>query len=518
MSNKKKTLHSFSELGEALGSVPKAKESVCVHDAGYESTFTDVNPAWKRSSRQLLEYTHFGKIIRCTDRGFGFIEGADGEEWFHVTDKHGKRVGSLKGLEGTNCLFVKGGAPFRYKQSKFNWDRTVVRWQLADELDPDLTVDNFEQRRVEALLAADAATIDSLLLARWYSDLWHRKAGTAPQAVLRPDEPLELALKGILKDADELTEVVNLLLSIIHSPWYAVDPKHAKIVFERFFEPEHWLPHLFQRDVPFDSIPEYQDLERIVGPAFAVHARRLNTVAIDLESDGEVIFQYGWKNSAGIGLRSDRSGLSRQELQSAVEESLNGIGAPIFVGHNLITWDWPILVSQEAPLPGSSHRWDTLIASFLIEPWRESHALIVDENAHRADADAAECHSLFEKQIQQLAPLLAEQFDTVVLVDRLFENPNLLTLVPNRVYPKLDDDAWDGVNLITKRQARLMAWRRDARVEFLTPEFRLEDPVLSPNSCHSIAAKHGGLFAKLISIIVTDAATHDVQIRLYGRV
>ena len=73
------------------------------------------------------------------------------------------------------------------------------------------------------------------------------------------------------------------------------------------------------------------------------------------------------------------------------------------------------------PFPKSSSLWDTLIASWLLEPWRDSHALVVNENAHRADADAEACYDLFEEQIARLAPCLdGPDHDIRSFVDRLY--------------------------------------------------------------------------------------------------
>ena len=246
------------------------------------------------------------------------------------------------------------------------------------------------------------------------------------------------------------------------------------------------------------------------------HIRKAKTIAIDLEvtddveSDKKSILEFGWKNAAGTGRCKNSKGLNFSELSEAAEECLSGQTAPCIVGHNLLDWDWPILQQHEVAFPESSSLWDTLIASWLLKPWCDSHALVVHEGAHQADADAEACYVLFETQSTQLAPCLeGSDYDIRSLVDRLFADPALLTTVEGRDYPSNLSVSLDTATVYPSCRKHEITWQRGCRLEMIAAENRLEDPVLFSEQCRQVADEQNDIKAKVVHIVVADAAKQE---------
>lgn len=122
------------------------------------------------------------------------------------------------------------------------------------------------------------------------------------------------------------------------------------------------------------------------------------SLAVDIESDGERIWEIGTATSASPDLLLSRDD-GDEKLPAALDVLAEQIqGAKVMVGHNVLAWDWPIIArrigSQPTPLI-----WDTLLVQYLLEPQAVSHAL---GGNHRAHDDAVASLRLFEKQLDLL--------------------------------------------------------------------------------------------------------------------
>ena len=240
-------------------------------------------------------------------------------------------------------------------------------------------------------------------------------------------------------------------------------------------------------------------------------------VAIDIESnpDTNTIWEYGWRRLNDTGRRENPRGIKGKELQEAVDASILGLEHPCVVGHNLLAWDWKILREHGARFPPKLELWDTLLGSWLWEPWLTSYALVVDENAHRADADAKKCFELFEKQAKHFSPCLPNgSLDIRELVDRLFEKPELLDAIKGREYPAKLHSELSGPTLFPACKKQDFAWQQHCFVELLNAERRYRDPVLDPNICRSVAKEQGEIASKAIAVIVENATAHGVSVHL----
>ncbi len=463
----------------------------------------------------LLRYPFVGEIRRVTDRGFGFVTTSRGEYFIHLRDHSGQRLDTMEGLEGKLCAFVVGGHPFRWAEQRPDWNRAVVEWRLLNDFDGPETTEEFEARRADELAALDMAGLREVLSARWYVKQWRKRTGSNPQAILKADSVLDACLSERLSLAADAEELIQLLAAICESPWYCVREEGRAAVCERFFNPSAWSASVFVARGPLKSFQGYATLEPYCGETLQGYVHKAKVVAIDIESDGETIFEFGWRNALGKGAYRSQEGLSVEELRAAVDECLAGQPEPCIVGHNLFAWDWPILQKREASLPESSALWDTLIASWILEPWRDSHALVVAEGAHTADADAAACYELFERQIESLGDCLdGKPAATVELVERIYENPQLLSAIGDRHYPTGLVEALPGATVFPSCRAAEFAWQRGCRVHLLAPENKLADPILGPDCCRAVAERESSISAKAVTAVVTDARSQDVYVRL----
>ena len=468
-----------------------------------------------KRATMLLRYPFVGDLVRCTDRGFGFLRHARGESMAHIRENVGHALQTMQGLEGKYCAFAIGGSPSRYTQQKPDWDRAVVQWILLDEIDPELTPESYQLAREAELASVDKGRLFNTLAAEWYVRTWEQKAREQPKALLIPDALLDSALNDSLSHCSDLEGCLRLLGAIVTSPYYAVEAAGRQNACKRFFHPDKWDLRAFIASRPVEECRFYADVWPLCGAVIQDRMNHARTVAIDIEAENGRIWQYGWKNAGGTGLKSMPEDIPDADLTAAVQESLLSLHSPCIVGHNLLSWDLPRLRERRVAFPERAEYWDTLIASWILRPWVRSHALIVDDNGHRADADASKCYELFEAQTAMLAACMRDACrDIGRLIDDLFEGRITLSSIPDRHYPADLSAKIGALALYPRNRMRDVAWQEGCYVDFMTPESRMKDPVLSPATCALLAREHADVRSKALAIIVTDAAEHKVQVRL----
>ncbi len=146
-------------------------------------------------------------------------------------------------------------------------------------------------------------------------------------------------------------------------------------------------------------ISSHKSLPRMRTVLQRIHARTqslseillwLSALALDVEADRQNIRQIGWC----FGPEEKEGG---EALLASLADRL--ASAPLIVGHNILAWDKPQLEKAGCQFPEGTPIWDTLLVSFLLEPWKASHAL---GGAHRALDDAKKCRDLFLEQAQRI--------------------------------------------------------------------------------------------------------------------
>ncbi len=147
-------------------------------------------------------------------------------------------------------------------------------------------------------------------------------------------------------------------------------------------------------------------------------------LALDLETDGQTIWQVGVAQARKAWLLFDQKTSGAGDLGSALAQLEERIRASVLsVGHNIVAWDWPIL-SQHISLSRPPVFWDTLLVQYLLEPQALSHAL---GGSHRADEDALVAAQVFEQQFKRCSPsfaaslLMGEFKDTQALLEAMID-------------------------------------------------------------------------------------------------
>lgn len=463
----------------------------------------------------LLRYPYVGKIWRTTDRGFGLIITPVGQEFIHLRDHAGQKLDTMEGLEGKACAYAIGGHPLRYSNNKDGWAKSVVEWRLIDDIDIINSTEGYRSAREEALKELDYVQVNDLLSAKWYIKLWQHKTNGKPKAILKADTLLDNILCRHLAKARNIEELIRILASICESTWYVTNEVERSSTWKRFFKPSDWPASVFIKNKPLELCQGYSTITPFPGEMFEKYVREAKAVAIDLESNGEDIFEFGWKNAVTTGVHRSKSSLSRDELLKAVNDCLYGQIDPCIVGHNLLDWDLLILQKHQIFFPESATWWDTLVTSWLLDPWRDSHALVVKKHAHSADADATTCYELFQSQIARLAACLdGQSLDVHSLVENFFENPGLFEEIKGRSYPHDLQNALSGSVIFPSCKVNEFSWRRNCRLKLVAQESKLADPLLNPDHCRVIAEKEGTIYAKAVAAIVADASLEGVEVHL----
>lgn len=143
-------------------------------------------------------------------------------------------------------------------------------------------------------------------------------------------------------------------------------------------------------------------------------------LAIDLETDGERIWEVGCARNGQASLLHDERGDT--DLDTALADlGLRTQAAPLLVGHNVLAWDWPV-VSRHINSDQEPLIWDTLLVQYLLEPQAPSHAL---GGNHRADQDALASAQLFKEQLDRLPSDIARR----LLVGEFTNFPQVLDAI-----------------------------------------------------------------------------------------
>ena len=122
-----------------------------------------------------------------------------------------------------------------------------------------------------------------------------------------------------------------------------------------------------------------------------VQASSLDYVSIDIESDRVSIRQAAAVHGNIVVLSPDQN-----NLNDVIYEIL---GARVIVGHNIKSFDLPILYEHGLLERQDQFIWDTYEIEMALEPTRFSYAL---DDPHEADKDAKLCEKLFWNQLYRI--------------------------------------------------------------------------------------------------------------------
>jgi hypothetical protein len=123
---------------------------------------------------------------------------------------------------------------------------------------------------------------------------------------------------------------------------------------------------------------------------------KLNFISFDIESNGEEISEFGWVNNKN----SEKYYKGKNVADKGIDffKELIKIVNNIFVGHNIVEWDLPILSNLEVSIP-KNQIWDTLLIETFLSPEFKNYALVTD---HNAIYDAKLTRQLFLNQLNRM--------------------------------------------------------------------------------------------------------------------
>lgn len=132
-------------------------------------------------------------------------------------------------------------------------------------------------------------------------------------------------------------------------------------------------------------------------------ANQLDFICFDIESNGEVINQIGWIDNQN----NENQYSETSNINSGMElfEKLTFITNTIFIGHNIVEWDIPILSKFNMSIQ-KEQIWDTLLVEVFLSPEFKNYALIT---AHNAIDDAKLTRELFLNQFLRILYLQEER-------------------------------------------------------------------------------------------------------------
>jgi len=398
-----------------------------------------------------------------SERGFGKLRWIGSHRLFvHISHRDGPRSRGLQ-LKGRKCLFALGFIRRRAIQI------AVISWLTDDHVIGKF--DKYLAARKSAVASWPHGSLAVAIKASWYvDDIWK---GDPPQKRLPQDLILLDEVERRLLNPIDPNEYLTLLHAKVQSPFFSLSEG------ERRNELRAGLAHLAKahsdifRKCSTDQLSSFLssiplDCAEVIRPVAQTVFSRL-AVALDVESDGENLFQVGYaqEDQARLTMVREKSIVSASNAAGAVASVVR---AQWMVGHNVLSWDLPILkqcfeaqsstcrvLKSLSDLKAYRNRynnpfsrdyaiWDTLIFSTLLEPWKSSHALTTSITAHRADSDALATRKLFQEQVDTIpldySALIAEptKFSPALLLDYCAA---ALPRINARHYPKapsfLDD-------------------------------------------------------------------------------
>lgn len=150
------------------------------------------------------------------------------------------------------------------------------------------------------------------------------------------------------------------------------------------------LPTSLGIDIVREFYPNTKLHDDYIGEKWNLCKADVPYVALDIESDGETIYEFAILKEDN--LRQYKSEEQLSALGRAIKDT------PIVVGHNIRQWDLPIL--EKKGYSTGSFVWDTLEIEILLNPCRYAYSL---RTAHNADNDVELTNNLFWNQLYRLS-------------------------------------------------------------------------------------------------------------------
>lgn len=468
-----------------------------------------------------------GQFMKCKQE-FGFIYPMDSniaDIFAHFSKKKGiyahirRRIGTrqIQYKQAKKCLFTLGLDPHDYLKNK-NYLSALV-WILEDEIED---IGQYIQSREKYL--ADPHNLQDFIEAKWYVNEWTQYAKCKPLHKIELDEQLLRAIKKKEESIDSATELKQWLNQKAQSPYFAINEQEKNAVLQKGWNSASKNKNEFFRNFSLTDFSQLCQKKIIttddISDTLLPDLFKANSLAIDIESNGREIYQLGYATTSEQKLFDCSKNDFLPEIKKthiAAKEKSHWL-----VGHNIIAWDLPVLKGKKGPWFSTKIVWDTLLLSWIIAPWKKTHALVNKEQAHRADSDAKASLDLFYQQIDQLPTDYVLELTEKVLepVEFLFRNPDILFYTgKNRNYPEVPHYLKDNKNkdrLIIIPHWRLAECAWCPNIAFVWTEDNLveEDSLIDLEALECLVVKDRDIWLKALTVVVRDAEKNNVQVLL----
>ncbi|HOC60008.1 MAG TPA: UvrD-helicase domain-containing protein [Smithellaceae bacterium] len=459
----------------------------------------------------------YGQFRTWTEeKGFGFIAPATPKLkgiFAHISGRIG--ASQPRNIPGKKCLFALGLDPHHYLKGLNNY--SALAWILEDDIED---IRQYIQSREDYL--SDPHNLQNFIKADWYVLRWTKEAKCNPRSKLLLDKQLLSAIKKREASIDSAIELQKWLNQKVQSPYFAIDDQERNFIIQKSWKVVEKRGRQFFRSLhlsDFHKLSQAVKIPEEVVDDLLPYLLKDNSIALDIESNGKEIYQLGYATESDAKLFvSSKNGFLTEinETESAARDKSHWV-----VGHNIIAWDLPILRQKKKTCFSKKAFWDTLLLSWILAPWKSSHALINKEHSHRADSDAKAALDLFYRQIDQFPTdtvmMLAEK--ALDPIEYLFRNREILSVMIDRDYPEFP--AY--LKTVRKQERSLIIphWRlRECawcpKVIYAWPDNYINenDFIIKLEALESLANSDNDLWIKALTIVVRDAEENDVQVLL----
>ncbi|MCF8431949.1 MAG: hypothetical protein K9G34_08375, partial [Melioribacteraceae bacterium] len=187
-----------------------------------------------------------------------------------------------------------------------------------------------------------------------------------------------------LVSLDVLDELVKLI---------RINPEIKKVFLEKFHEQDFnvntaLIDLLNHIDSNYANKYYLNQIEPIID--------KKDYVFIDIESNGKIIHEISY---IAHGELKTTKNLDKSKSEELIQQLSKDYSEYVFIGHNILKWDLPILAEFGLYNIDVNNVWDTILVECLLEPIKQSYAL---NSAHTAESDVLLAKKLFISQIMRI--------------------------------------------------------------------------------------------------------------------
>lgn len=208
--------------------------------------------------------------------------------------------------------------------------------------------------------------------------------------------------------------------------------------------------------------------DKVFGALFKYISSLIDYACFDLESNGEIIKEIAWVSHKN----QENQSFKKSDVDSGLDlfKELTLVSSSIFVGHNIVEWDIPILSKFNIRI-NQYQVWDTLLVETFLSPEFKNYALVT---VHTAIDDAKLTRNLF---LNQFCRILFMQDEKLIY---------LLSYLPEEIVEKIKQIrsnlsiSWSPITILNSEKTTF--FRPQPKSNFLVEILKTKIDVLSTNN------------------------------------